>query len=120
MKAFWASVILFGILLFLVGWNASYIHESTDEIRALAFRLDEPSSRKETLSQLDSLWETRQKIIGLSVGYEQLDHLTEVIDCLWWAYSVADEAEFERYRILLTDAIDEIERTEKLSAENLF
>ena len=31
-----------------------------------------------------------------------------------------EKEEFERYRILLLDAIDKMERAEKLSVENLF
>ena len=120
MKALWASVILFGLLLILVCWNAIYIHKSAEELRTLTSKLDEPSTRWDTLSRLDELWKSRRAIIGFSLGDKQLDRLSEMIDSLLWAYSVSDEAEFERYRILLTDAIDEIERAENLSVENLF
>ena len=120
MKAFWASVILFGVMLILIIGNAAYIHETTDRIRLFDSALDNRSDRAEVLSDLNTFWSARRRIISLSVGYEQLDHLTETIDCLRWADSISDEAEFERYRILLRDAIDEIERTENFSVENLF
>ena len=120
MKAFWASVILFGVMLFCIAGNAAYIHGCTNEIHTLVSELDDPSGRQVTLARLDELWKKQQRILTLSVGYEKINRLTEMLDCLWWAHSVKDEAEFELYRILLTDAIDEIERADILSGENLF
>ncbi len=120
MKAFWASVILFGLLLIGIVGNAIYLCNSADQIRALELLLDEPSQRQENLFLLEESWARKQKIIALSVEFESIDRITEAISGLRWAYSTEEKEEFERYRILLLDAIDKMERAEKLSVENLF
>ena len=39
---------------------------------------------------------------------------------LRWAYDIKDEEELIKYRLLVQDAVKEIERLEQFSVENLF
>lgn len=119
MKAFWASVILFGVMLFFIGWNAIYIQDSAERIRAFAEEMKHLENRQIALLELDAFWEKHQNLIGLSVSFRETDHLSEMIDCLVWAQNVENEEEFQKYLILLLDAADEIERADRFSIGNL-
>ena len=120
MKVFWISLVLFLLLLAGIFWNAHYVRESSEHLTELAEELTEPDEREDTLSELEEFWEKNKNLFGLSVGFRELDHFGEVLVELRWAHDHSLEAEFQKYRALLLDAIEEISRTEKISVGNIF
>ena len=120
MKAFWISLVLFLVLLLGIFWNIHYIHESEESLTELVDALDDSENREERLCELELFWEKNRDIFGLSVGFREIDHFGEVLRELRWAQDYGLEAEFQKYRALLLDAIEEITRNEKLSLGNIF
>ncbi|MBE6546915.1 MAG: DUF4363 family protein [Ruminococcaceae bacterium] len=120
MKAFWASLLLFGILLGGILCNARYLHRTADYLEKTAQALAQADSRDETLGELERFWEKNQTIISLTVGFRELDRFGEIIVQLRWAHDAENESEFERYRLLLADVTEEIIRSEEFSIKNLF
>ncbi len=120
MKAFWISLILFALLLAGIFWNVHYIHKSEATLTNLVESLEDPEGREEKLCELESFWEKHCNLFGLSVGFRELDHFGEVLTDLRWAHDYSNEAEFQKYRALLLDAIEEITRNEKISVGNIF
>ena len=120
MKVFWVSLVLFLVLLAGIFWNAHYVRESTEHLTDLAEELKESEKREDTLSGLEEFWEKNKNLFGLSVGFRELDHFGEVLVELRWAHDHGLEAEFQKYRALLLDAIEEIERNERISVGNIF
>ena len=120
MKAFWISLTLFSFLLGGIFWNIHYIHKSEQHLTELVTALDAEERREERLCELESFWEKHRDLFGLSVGFRELDHFGEVLAELRWAHDYGDEADFQRSRALLLDAIEEITRNEKIAMGNIF
>ncbi len=120
MKSFWISLVLFLLVIAGIAGNIVYIRHCADYMKNAAERvlLDEESG--DTLTELENFWEKNRKYIGLSVSYREVDHLCEMLISLRWAYDIKDEEELIKYRLLVQDAVKEIERLEQFSVENLF
>ncbi len=120
MKSFLLSLALLALVITGVCVNRIYISHAADVINGTVSQLDLKDDSKESLEKLERYWEKHQKYIGLSVSYRELDHLGEMLISLRWAYDTENEAEFEKYRALTFDAVEEITRMERFSIENLF
>ena len=120
MKAFIISLLLFLLLIGCIILNTVFLNRSADHFRALAMAIETPENRRESLEELAATWEKQKKWIGLTVSFRELDHFGEIITQLHWAYEQKNEQEFQKYRSLFLDAIEEITRTERFSIENLF
>ena len=117
---FWVSLTLFLVLLAGIFWNIHYIHKSEAYLTDLVNSLEDTEGREEKLCELEAFWKKHRDRFGLSVGFRELDHFGEVLQELRWAHDFSSEAEFQKYRALLSDAIEEITRNEKLSLGNIF
>ena len=120
MKVFWISLALFVALLAGLFWNAHYIHESSRYLSERTEALKEIEGREETLSEIETYWKKHRDLFGLSVGFRELDHFGEVLCELRWAHDYGREEDFQRYRALLLDTIEEISRNEQISVGNIF
>jgi len=120
MKAFWGSVLLFTALLSFVLFNARYVHQSTDYLRFAAEQLTEPSQQKSALEELEAFWNAHRPWLATSIRHSELNDVSELIVSLKWAYDTQSTDDFERNRLLLRDAADELERSERLSFESIF
>ena len=120
MKVFWISLTLFFLLLTAIFWNIHYIHENEQYLTELVTSLEEVEGREEKLDELESFWEKHRDFFGLSVSFREIDHFGEVLVELRWAHDFSLEAEFQKYRAMLLDAIEEITRNEKISLGNIF
>ena len=120
MKAFWISLLLFGLLLGGIFWNVHYIHKSERYLTELVTSLDTEDRREERLCELESFWQKQRDLFGLSVGFRELDQFEELLTELRWAHEFGTEGEFQKHRALLLDAIEEITRNEKISMGNIF
>ena len=119
MKAFWASVILFAVLIACIWANAVYMQKTAQAMHSLSAKLNEPQQREATLAKLEEAWENSRTVFSLTVGYRELDRFDEILTQLRWAYESKNAAEFTRFHRLLEDAIDELIRTERFEIENL-
>ena len=118
MKAVWTSVILLIILLIGVFWNAHYIQSTSKKLYESADALTINS--EDTLHSLEAFWAKNKNLLGISVSFRILDHFGEILSGLRWAKNVNDVKEFERYRLLLCDAIEELEHAEQMNWQAIF
>lgn len=93
--------------------HANYMAKTTEYLKSISVSLAEENDREATLCELEAFWHKQRKQLGLTVGYRELDHIGEILVQLRWAKDEQNEREFERYRRLLADATEELERTEK-------
>ncbi len=120
MKAVPISIILFLILIICIVANAIFINESSSYLSDASNALYAKNDREATLDKLEAFWESRRDIIGLSVSNLILDEADDVIICLREAERSGDEAEFQKYRMRLSDISKKVARAEKLSIGNIF
>ena len=121
MKAWIVSLCLFALLLGAIIGNAVYVRHVAahveSEARMLSFDDAQTDGR---LSALEAYWERHRPYVALSIGYRELDHLSEALIGLRTAYDTKASADFTLYRRLTADAAQEMARLERLSVENLF
>lgn len=119
MKALPVSLILFSLLIVCLTANAMFIKSFTKSLSCAADELASPNGREEKLTELETYWEKNREIVGLSVSHIQLDKFGDIIINLRQAHRYSDEAEFQRNLTLLRELARNLERTERISFENL-
>ena len=121
MKAWIASLCLFVLLIGIIVINAIYVHRISAHLCDVVGGLSiEDAHTQEQLDALDAYWQKHHPLVGLSIGYRDLDHVSELLISLRAAYETKSASEFESYRQLALDAATELSRLERFSIENLF
>ena len=120
MKTFTIVLVVFFALCTAMLLNFIYINESADELTRLAESLsfDDPSVTKKT-EELEQKWEKSSVIFSLTVNFKDIDYLGENLIALKSSAESHDRDEFERYRLLVIDAIDGVRRLERFSIINI-
>ena len=119
MKSFVVASILFILLVGVIIGNAIYVHHVSKEI---ILQLEELSFES-TADEVESpgrYWDRHRAFVSLSLGYRELDHLTESLISMEAAHKSLDAPSFERFRQICHDAARELTRLEQFSPENLF
>lgn len=119
MKSFVIASFLFILLIGLIIGNAIYVHHVSNQIlwqlEALSFE-----DTADEVAAPGRYWERHRAFVSLSLGYRELDHLTESLISMEAAHKSLDASDFERFREICRDAARELTRLERFSAENLF
>ena len=121
MRGLIITLILFAILISIVIINSFYVNNIINgiknEITALkSFPCEENAV---IIKQIKSDWEKDSILISLSVGYEDIEELTDMIVSLEASNSAKDYNQFKLYYELLLNSIEEIGRLEKFSVKNI-
>lgn len=118
MRSLIITLILFLSMCGVIVMNNLYIHRSADYIVSLVEEEFEKSP-EEVIKELDRFWQKNHAIVGLSVGYKELDKMSDLILDLKIYFELGIDSEVKRVRILIVETADEISRLEKISIENL-
>ena len=115
------TVAAFLILCLLMTLNHSYIRTTANELRCLTNTLDffDKDDCTKTLDELDTLWKESSIVFSLSVSFREIDYLGETLLSMRSSFESENKHEFERYRLLLLDAIDGVARLEDFSIINI-
>ena len=119
MKSFVIASVLFVLLVGIIVGNAIYVHHVSNHILEQLEVLSLESSADE-LSSLEEYWTRHRPFVSLSLGYGELDHLTESLLSMKAAHKTRNVSDFERFREICRDAARELTRLERFSPENLF
>ena len=120
MKAFWASVILFALLVTAVSVNAVFVHRFTHKLIHTAHRLEQAEKRDALLRDLENDWNRNRTWLTLSMKQSDLNRVDELLVILRWAHDEQNEDSFLKHRALLVQVATEFNRTERLSLQNIF
>ena len=117
------SLIITLILLFAmfgaVTLNNVYIRKSSEFISECVSEDSFDSDPKGSIETLDKFWRQNHPIVGLSVGYKELDRMSDLIIDLKVQLELGNHAEVTRLRALIVETADEISRLERFALENL-
>ena len=119
MKSFAIASVLFILLIGIIIGNAIYVHHVSSHILERLESLSLESSADE-LSSLGDYWAHHRPFVSLSLGYGELDHLSESLIAMEAAHASRETSDFERFRQICFDAARELTRLERFSPENLF
>ena len=121
MKTLFITATVFILLCVSMFLNYRYINNTVEELTDLTNSLDignKEECEKKVL-QIKEKWEKSTPIFSLSVSFREIDYLGEVLISLSHYCETSNESEFERYRLLLLDAIDGVSRLERFSVINI-
>ena len=122
MKQIVAILILLCVLITFVVWNALYINKVAVRMKRLAESLppvDDPACVA-AAEHLRSEWKRTMPVADLSVSYLLTDRICEQTALLASCAAVGDTFGYESARAILSDALEDMRRTERFSFESLF
>ena len=114
-------LIIFSLLCGAIALNSLYINNVGIQLNTLVHSLDfaNRSDCEKKLDEINSVWQNSSDIFSISVNYKDIDYFGETLISLVSAFDNNDKKEFERYRLLLIDAIDGVCRLEKPTLFNI-
>ena len=119
MKTFYASLIVFFLLLALIVCNGFYVRKATAALEALLSELSRSPVEEAALSNVEGTWQKSKRVLALSVAFEEIRALDEQLLTLRAAASTGSAADFERARLLAIETLVRIRESEGLSIDNL-
>ncbi len=121
MRSFIISICLFAMLITGIILNCYYVNSVHGEMSAIIREIKiEPCDENEDLiKELLNLWESKSSMLSISVGYKELNEISDAIASLNAANLYGDKLQICIALEYLTSAIDEITRLEKLNINNV-
>ena len=120
MKAFIISLILTIILVIAVIANAIYISRITEQMKSLVTEICRGSSRDKAFEELNNIWAHNKSFFTISVGFDEIDHVTEYVTRLGFAIEEHDDIGIRRNCALLENFLSDVTRHESISLLNIF
>lgn len=121
MRGLVITLALFVILLGIITVNSIFVKYSVQKMRYTVENLQLiPCSQNQIIiNELDTNWKRISLWLSLSVCYEDIEELTDVIDAAKAANETDNVEQFKIHVNLLLNAIDELGRLEKFSIKNI-
>lgn len=121
MKSFVFILFLFLAILACVIGNCFYIRHVCAEMRARMDAIPTPLDERciPLTQELLSYWEGQANFVSLSVGFLQVDRVTEEAKKLLSCAQTGDISNFYTSLALLRDAVEDVGRLERVSVGNL-
>lgn len=117
MKSLIFSAILFFSLIALVVGNSLYIHSVCNDALSILNTLSPDD--EEGVSELCAFWHKHSLIFGISIHNSQIERMNELTEALKSAVAKRDGAEFQEYRSLLTELLEELQKNEEISFQSI-
>lgn len=121
MRGLVITLALFVILLGIITVNSIFVEYSVQKMRYTVENLQLiPCSQNQIIiNEFDTNWKRISLWLSLSVSYEDIEELTDVIDAAKAANETGNVEQFKIHVNLLLNAIDELGRLEKFSIKNI-
>lgn len=121
MKGFIITSILFSLLLLTIILNAAFLKSSIQDMKNTVELLTPIPCKdnNEIIDQLIQKWEQKSIWFSLSVSYEDVEELTDMIDSLKATNETQNIEQFTIHTELLLNTLDEIIRLERFSIDNI-
>ena len=121
MRGFIITLILFSILISIVIINSFYVNNIINDIKNEITSLKTIPCEENAIiiKQIKSKWEKDSIWVSLSVSYEDIEELTDMIVSLEASNSVKDYNQFKLYHELILNSIEDIGRLERFSVKNI-
>ena len=74
---------------------------------------------EEGVGELCAFWHKHSLIFGISIHNSQIERMNELTEALKSAVAKRDGAEFQEYRSLLTELLEELQKNEEISFQSI-
>ena len=119
MRSLIITVILFAAMCTAIVFNNLYIKNAAKFIEACVSDEEFERDPEAAIEKLDDFWQKNHSIVGLSVGYKELDRLSDLIIDLRVYTELHKPDDVEHVRAMIVESADEISRLERFKLENL-
>ncbi len=121
MRGFIVTVILFITLLLTISLNVFFVEKTIMHMKKEVHSLKSLPCEENAIiiNNISNDWQKNNVWISLSVSYDNIEELTNIIDSLKAANTSDDIIQFQIHIELLLNAIEELGRLEKLSVKNI-
>lgn len=119
MRSFIITIFLFAATCSAIVTNNIYIKSTSEHIVKSLSGEDFERDPQTVAEELDEFWKKNHPIVGLSVGYKELDRMSDLIIDLKVQLELGNHAEVARLRAMIVECADEISRLERFEIENL-
>ena len=120
MRSFIATLVLFALLIGTVAINAIYVRSVCNKIESMAEELRSSSQRDTLIPKLKSTWYNNSPYLNLSIRTSEIERMGDLIESLAASYYAQNEAEFQKYCILISALADEFYQYEQISLDSIF
>ena len=119
MKTFFATVVIFLLLLGIILWNTLFVNATVQELEVRLSALSTPQAAADSLTALEDYWQEQRCRIRLSVPSETVLRLDTHLAALRAALLVGDAAGFARARAEALTVVRSIRDAERPTLDNL-
>ncbi len=119
MRSFVATILIFIFVCGIIVVNNRYVKDCASYICECVSEESFYNDPNAAVNRLEDFWEKNHPFIGLSVGFKELDRMSELIIELKSYTELGNTSEIKRLRMLIIDSADDISRLEKFDIENL-
>ena len=119
MRSFIITLFLFAATCALIVANNIYIKNTAEQIVESVSGEEFDEEPIQATESLNDFWEKHHPIVGLSVGYKELDRMSDLIIDLKIQLQLGNQSEVTRLRAMIVECADEISRLEHFHLENL-
>ena len=120
MRAFISALLLFALLISAVVINSIYINSACDNLGYLAEKLAAAQDREPLIKEIKEIWNKNLPYFNLSIRTNELERMNDLIESLDASHKAQNEAEFQKYCILIADLAEEFACYERLSLRSVF
>ena len=106
-------------LLSAILCNCIYMHRNADYIYSTVDSISSEDDSEDRISALEAFWQRNKKYIALSVSFQDIDKIDDLISNLRSAYDSSNTDELEKVKALLLSASRLLTRYERLDLDNI-
>ena len=119
MRSLIITLILLSAMCAAIVMNNLYIKSAAKFIEECVSDEKFDHDPQSAIDELDDFWKRNHPIVGLSVGYKELDRLSDLIIDLRVYTELEKSDDVEHVRAMIIESADEISRLERFRLENL-
>ena len=119
MKTFIASLCAFFLLILLIIWNSFFVRSTTRELERSLSEMPICKEAEEAVERLYSYWEKQHLRLSLSIAFADIHNMDVCVLEMKTAVQNKDALQFETARLLALDAIEDMQRLERITWDSI-
>ena len=119
MKDILSVILLTVFVVSVISCNCFYMRQNSDYIYSTVDSISTEEESEEKISSLERFWKDNKKYIALSIGFQEMDKIEDLISNLRSAYDSSNAEELEKTKALLRNASRLLIRYERFHLENI-
>ncbi len=121
MKAFFISCVIFAIMLISITFNYFYVNNSANRLEYLTEKIETGlTDAQPQLISLENFWNENKSFLELTISHGTLNNIEIRIKAIRYCFDIKDDVLLLRELFHFKEEINELRRTDRICAENIF